>query len=293
MKPKNVKNWLKNNLSDDYKGGDISDYLIHIDARSQALKDDPSLPVKEDLETQRTYSAFGADPVSYVDGMDRTGLIDIGKQMPEEMDATEDDSVDSMQKKVEENEKGQPDVSGYGYLDFMSGDDSDKAELYGLWKSENPEWNLMSPVAKNVYNEVEIALRQQYNIERMNPNSSWYQGGGTGKDYLAYIRAALNPADNTAYFWNNEYWQRNLEELDSYYRPTPEMFDPTEGADIGEPSAIRSQSVMFDVYAANPAVVTSWIAHKATKGMNPFERRYAKEAVLWELWDLWHNRMEE
>ena len=185
---------------------------------------------------------------------------------------------------VAENEAAQPYVDGRPILDYLSGTNRGKQQIYEGFKTDQPMFKLMNPNAQNIYNNWEQELRSQYNIEISNPTSPWFGGtdvgGGINNNYRDYLEAAFDPNNRTAALWDRATWQQKLDNIYQLagYGPEGGMVDSLTNTDnIQTTSEIMGP--IFEGFAQDPETVKNWIIYKSMKGANPIVARYGPAAV--------------
>ena len=185
---------------------------------------------------------------------------------------------------VAENEAAQPYVDGRPILDYLSGTNRGKQQIYEGFKTDQPMFKLMNPNAQNIYNNWEQELRSQYNIEISNPASPWFGGtdvgGGINNNYRDYLEAAFDPNNRTAALWDRATWQQKLDNIYQLagYGPEGGMVDSLTNTDnIQTTSEIMGP--IFEGFAQDPETVKNWIIYKSMKGANPIVARYGPAAV--------------
>ena len=192
---------------------------------------------------------------------------------------------------VAENEALQPDLDGRRWVDFLSGTNRGKQQIYDYFKTEQPMFKLMNPNAEGIYNNWEQELRSQYNIEVSNPASPWYGGTdigeGVNNNYKDYLEAAFDPNNRTASLWDRATWGQKLDSIyqQAGYGPEGGMVDSLMQTDDPQTSA-QIMGPIFEGFARDPETVKNWIIHKSMKGANPIVARYGPAAVAREV-DKW------
>ena len=185
---------------------------------------------------------------------------------------------------VAENEALQPDLDGRRWVDFLSGTNRGKQQIYDYFKTEQPMFKLMNPNAEGIYNNWEQELRSQYNIEVSNPASPWYGGTdigeGVNNNYKDYLEAAFDPNNRTASLWDRATWGQKLGDIyqQAGYGPEGGMVDSLMNTDDPQTTS-EIMGPIFEGFARDPETVKNWIIHKSMKGANPIVARYGPDAV--------------
>ena len=185
---------------------------------------------------------------------------------------------------VAENEALQPDLDGRRWIDFLSGTNRGKQQIYDYFKTDQPMFKLMNPNAESIYNNWEQELRSQYNIEVSNPTSPWYGGTDIGKginnNYKDYLEAAFDPNNRTASLWDRATWGQKLGDIyqQAGYGPEGGMVDSLMNTDDPQTTS-EIMGPIFEGFARDPETVKNWIIHKSMKGANPIVARYGPDAV--------------
>ena len=197
---------------------------------------------------------------------------------------TEDVQNREVLEAVAENEASQPYLDGRPMLDFLSGTNRGKQQIYDYFKSDEPMFKFMNPNAQSIYNNWEQELRSQYNIEISNPASPWFGGtdigGGINNNYKAYLEAAFDPNNRTASLWDRATWGQKLDSIyqQAGYGPEGGMVDSLTNTDNIQTTS-EVMGPMFETFARDPETVKNWIIHKSMKGANPIVARYGPAAV--------------